>query len=108
MEDNTYQPVCDSCGKVLRLVPAGVSKKTGKNYGAFWSCDRTCGTTKPYASGTPKQPEPPKMDTGFQMVMDEVNRVNKRLEHIWNLLKQINDKLPKSQIHTEQAPPDQI
>ena len=28
----------DDCGKPIKHVPAGVSKKTGKPYGEFWSC----------------------------------------------------------------------
>jgi len=40
--------VCEKCDKEMRLVPAGISKKTGKPYSAFWSCDSRsggCGNT---------------------------------------------------------------
>jgi len=40
--------VCEKCDKEMRLVPAGTSKKTGKPYSAFWSCDTRnggCGAT---------------------------------------------------------------
>ncbi len=40
--------VCEKCDKEMRLVPAGTSKKTGKPYSAFWSCDARnggCGAT---------------------------------------------------------------
>jgi len=31
-------PKCSVHGIVMKLHPAGVSKKTGKPYGAFWAC----------------------------------------------------------------------
>lgn len=40
--------VCERCDREMRLVPAGTSKKTGKPYSAFWSCDQRsggCGNT---------------------------------------------------------------
>ena len=38
---------CPVCGAKVNLIPAGVSKKTGKSYGAFYSCSsRGCGFTK--------------------------------------------------------------
>jgi len=33
--------ICDLCGAEMKLIPAGVSKKTGKPYNAFYSCN-TC------------------------------------------------------------------
>lgn len=34
------QDVCQGCGKIKsKLVPAGVSKKTGKPYQAFYACE---------------------------------------------------------------------
>ena len=39
--------ICPICGQELRFVPAGVSKRTGKKYDAFYSCsDRKCGYIK--------------------------------------------------------------
>ncbi len=35
--------VCEQCDKEMKLIPAGVSKKTGKPYSAFWSCDTRAG-----------------------------------------------------------------
>ncbi len=35
--------VCEKCDHEMRLVPAGTSKKTGKPYSAFWSCDQRNG-----------------------------------------------------------------
>jgi hypothetical protein len=43
-------PSCDAHGQPMRLVPAGISKKTGKPYKAFYSCAQpqatSCGQTK--------------------------------------------------------------
>jgi len=45
---------CPQCGEQMRLVPAGVSKRTGKKYPAFYSCsNRECGHTE----NLPKTPE---------------------------------------------------
>lgn len=46
---------CLLCGSAVKLVPAGTSKKTGKPYDAFYSCqNRDCGKTyKCEATGTP-------------------------------------------------------
>ena len=33
---------CETCGSELNFVPAGVSKRTGKEYNAFWSCPNKC------------------------------------------------------------------
>jgi len=30
---------CSKCGQPVRVVPAGVSKKTGKPYGSFYKCE---------------------------------------------------------------------
>lgn len=40
-------PNCPKCDQPLKLIPAGTSKGTGKEYNAFWACsDRNCGFTK--------------------------------------------------------------
>ena len=39
---------CPKCGQILKIVPAGTSKKTGRPYKAFLSCTRDCGHTAPY------------------------------------------------------------
>lgn len=49
-------PFCDACERDMSLVPAGVSKKTGKPYNAFYSCDKRfggCGKTQ-NADNAPK------------------------------------------------------
>lgn len=50
---------CSECGSEMRLIPAGVSKKTGKPYQSFYACeDRECGKTLP--AETIKKQEPKK------------------------------------------------
>jgi hypothetical protein len=45
-EKYTDAPECKAGHGKMRLVPAGTSKKTGKEYSAFWSCDdRSCRET---------------------------------------------------------------
>ena len=56
-KDNIYQTdmseinkICDRCENPMRLIPAGISKKTNKPYNAFWTCDKRnggCGATAP-------------------------------------------------------------
>ena len=63
---------CAKCGGEMRLIPAGVSKKTGKPYQAFYSClDRNCG-------GTAKADTPVKK---FEQGLDQQNQ-DKKWEEI--------------------------
>ena len=34
---------CPDCGAPIRFIPAGISKKTGKKYNSFYSCENRCG-----------------------------------------------------------------
>ena len=34
--------ICPKCKQEMRQIPAGVSKKTGNPYKAFWVCDNNC------------------------------------------------------------------
>lgn len=36
------QKTCNNCHSILDLIPAGVSKKTGKPYNAFYVCPNKC------------------------------------------------------------------
>ena len=38
MENN----ICESCGAEKKLIPAGVSKRTGKSYKEFYACPNKC------------------------------------------------------------------
>lgn len=48
--------VCPVCGMgEIKQIPAGVSKKTGKEYNAFWACsNRTCKQTWNFDPQKPK------------------------------------------------------
>ena len=39
---------CSTCGQPLKLIAAGISKTTGRNYNAFWSCPNKC--KQPYVA----------------------------------------------------------
>jgi hypothetical protein len=45
---------CATCGSELKLVPAGISKSTGKAYNAFLACPNKC--RQPFISATLIQP----------------------------------------------------
>lgn len=66
----------------MRLVPAGVSKKTGKPYDAFFSCSQIgCNTTaraeeqQPVYEANPPIPVVEEKKTGGQMIMDKLDEV---------------------------------
>jgi len=94
-QQTTYISVCPLCGKNLKLVPAGVSKTTGRPYKAFYSCmDMNCDYTAP-ANGkatktgvkTITEPTP---QNGNLMLLDEIRdfrkEMNIKLAAIWNKL----------------------
>lgn len=48
--------ICQQCGSVKKVIPAGVSKKTGRPYKAFSACPKNCGkvqTTSPSGNSVP-------------------------------------------------------
>ena len=79
----------------MKLVPSGTSKRTGKTYNAFWSCDRTCGNTaqfveeqtEDYGTGEDAplefQPEYPGTEkrekTGDMLIIEKLEAIDKRL-----------------------------
>jgi hypothetical protein len=47
-------PICPIHKLPMRLIPAGISRKTGKPYSAFWACqERGCNYKPPLGGGTP-------------------------------------------------------
>lgn len=69
--------LCPSCGMEQRLVPAGVSRKTNKPYQAFWACPNKCKMST-------------KQDEGNKIIMDELAKINQRLD---GLAKFLSEKL---------------
>ena len=51
MDLNLNTKNCDRCNMAMRLIPAGISKKTNKPYSAFWTCDKRGGGCGATASG---------------------------------------------------------
>lgn len=45
---------CTICNQEMKIIPAGVSKKTGKPYNAFEACPNKCPKASYGAPGTPK------------------------------------------------------
>lgn len=76
---------CQVCGSDLKMIPAGVSKKTGKPYKAFAACPKGC---KSNWNDT-TTPQLPKNDFNFQnYVADEFVALNKRLDNLAKFLVQ--------------------
>ena len=50
---------CQICNQPLRLIPAGVSRTTGKAYGQFWACNDRTHKQPRVAPAYPQQPQQP-------------------------------------------------
>jgi len=55
-----------------RIVPAGVSKRTGKPYNTFWACSEPGCNEKGIYSGPPPMAPPPVQPTPMDMAPDEL------------------------------------
>jgi hypothetical protein len=89
------EPKCPKCGGEMKLVPAGLSKKTGKPYQEFYSCKKwECGGTAKSpqtsvnpqnvanAQWTPKQPSGADFERLVALLEDiksEVESINKKI-----------------------------
>lgn len=74
---------CEKCGSEKKLIPAGISKKTGEPYKAFYVCE-TC---------NPRS----KSNTGFQQNTAQHEEIMKALRMIYSdiqLLKAKNEDIP--------------
>jgi hypothetical protein len=45
---------CSKCGAEVRIVPPGISKKSGKPYGSFYAC-KSCQNTENIGNQPPRQ-----------------------------------------------------
>lgn len=74
--------LCESCGSEKKLIPAGVSKKTGRPYKEFWTCPNRCNSKLK------------SVIQGDSMLMEEMvdfrREVNERLD---KLISYVVDKL---------------
>jgi hypothetical protein len=82
---------CTQCGTELKLILAGVSKKTGKPYNSFMACPNKCKI--PFTESKPKpSPKPQNESTsdldlkGVNMIMEEFANLNKRFDDLGKFL----------------------
>lgn len=73
--------ICQNCGATMKFVPAGVSKKTGNSYKAFYSC--ACGKTAPSIQREPQNSSwgkvTPEYTGGNEEIMNALREVYKEL-----------------------------
>lgn len=62
---------CFDCGSPMKLIPSGVSKKTGNPYKAFWSC--ACGKT------APAEPKGQPQASGNTLLIDELQAIKQAI-----------------------------
>lgn len=85
--------LCPECGNIVKTVPAGVSKKTGKPYGSFQVCSsQECGWKPPRESGfTPaQQAAPAHKAEGKSCSSPEMMRLSYRKDLMIEIIKAFN------------------
>lgn len=94
MKQETRPPaVCPYCETVVRHIPAGVSKKSGKAYNEFWGCkNMDCDYTwsPPKEAGNEDIPVIEEKDT-----TNGTDRIVSVLTNIWEKLDEILGALKK-------------
>lgn len=75
---------CNRCGQPVNIVPAGVSKRTGKPYGSFTKC-AACGFSEQIGIQPPRQP-------GARQ-MGNTERIISLLEHIADRVDTMHDAI---------------
>ena len=70
MENN----ICEVCGSLKKLIPAGISKISGKSYQAFYACPNKCGK-----KGNSYQP---KQETSSEAVVEGLRAIYKEIAEI--------------------------
>lgn len=100
---------CQIHGLEMRLIPAGISKKTGKPYNAFYSCP--AGDTFPVSPQTSNLP--PRSDANAEMVqrLDKMAKwavnVEKRLQALESLAAFLESE-KATELHSSFSPVDLI
>jgi len=98
---------CERCNIEMKLVPQGVSKKTNKPYKAFFSCPNRCGTTAPAfagsttpafagsttpaiatASNSPSDASNSNNGNGWQVIVEHLTTLEKKVDELTDLLKE--------------------
>jgi hypothetical protein len=89
------EKICERCDQTMRLIPAGISKKSGKPYNAFWTCDKRnggCGETA-RAEGEAAQAAPTPGQASFggggvrPASNEQLNRIEEKLDQILSIIK---------------------
>lgn len=82
------QKECDTCGGLVKHIPAGTSKRTGKPYNDFWACQNDNCPSRQKSTQTPQtttttQPEASngKQNAAVEMIY-ELQAIRKLLEDI--------------------------
>ena len=91
-------PECTACGTPMRLIEAGISKKTGNPYSAFWSCphNQTCGgKTLHYEEPKPNIPviEKPTEIPPIKVSTPQISRQQITIDLLFDELRAVNEKL---------------
>lgn len=85
--------ICNICGKEMKLVPAGVSKKTGKPYNSFYSC-WTCKKTAPDTFSTTGRQ---KVEVGRKISLEQFEqdlaKINRNIQSIVNKIIDLEKKV---------------
>ena len=63
------EKICEDCGNTKKLVPAGISKKTGRPYKEFYTCE----ACNPY--GKSKKPAGGQLDMSHAEVMGALRKL---------------------------------
>ena len=78
---------CQHCQSKLNLIPAGVSKKTGKQYSEFWSCPQKCKYPMPFKPSPDEQKQLATASNLEKAVVDGFSQINARLDELAKYLK---------------------
>ena len=101
--NQTIPKFCPNCESEIRFIQAGISKRTGKRYGEFYGCsNRDCnftlrvekenytaigGQINPQEVSAPPSVAMEKPKTGEQIIIDELEKINKRIKDLVVYLK---------------------
>lgn len=103
---------CSNCGAPLKLVPAGISKKTNRPYNSFYSCDSRnggCGKTE-QLGGTNYQKSKEKVEVtktqGVRTILNRLDELESILTDIYDRLNTLvpNPKKESQEITKESLP----
>lgn len=83
---------CARCGEPVDIIPAGVSKTTGKPYGSFCKC-KACGYSESLGPKPKSQPQKPaetlwEEDPQLTTIINALREIYKSLEEIKRSLRQ--------------------